>query len=256
MSRNRILLALLTLCFCACQGCDSSNSFFGTTPSSVAFYVDRPNVDSSSFFITETEDGEASTRFIVQNMPSFTVSTAEVVEERLPQASQGGASFLFREGYNGAEAFIYTVFLHNTSPDDFEIQYRVTQDQPEDQNQSEQSPLDFARILLQIPGRNAYYGRPSRTMNELGDYRSPISSYSGDGGDVVSSTFASEGNDGYCINFEESLGSNVIIQSSIVLPKESVTRFSFVFYLEGEDAECTRNYPAISFPHLSLHFLK
>ena len=225
--------------------------------------------EQTTSYLTATPLGNAAT------------TEAVYIENWIESRAQSKEGLTGSQNYVVGEknyAMMYTVYLTNTSKDKPQgIEYSVPLDEHVKPSNNANDPLEYLRVLVrtevvdsnELP-KNVYYGArikrdpanpTAQTLN--GDDLEPISSRKsttvGEGEDrkaVYTADFSSNGNDGYCIPFEdEELGGNYLIKSvPLSIPAAQTLRLTFVSYFEGKDYDSDGPRPYDASLLLSLHF--
>lgn len=168
-------------------------------------------------------------------------------------------------------ALVYTVYLVNDSLSDSQVvKYAVDVDGYKLPSNTAYSPVQYLRVLCQTEIvdstedtlENNYFGyhhtRYPELVNDKGDTREAISRVKRDyENDLLISKFASEGNDGYCEDFEDfenDVNAHLINNVKFEIPAGQMMRFTFVAYYEGYDPDAEGQVPQDSYILLSLHF--
>ena len=249
------------------------------TSSGFTVKIDNP-VGQNKISMSDKENGEHTTILSADPLKGIWPTDAEKVEQYLATFTNGtiGGSHNMpdtnpkRQNYSLAQVF--TVFLTNNSTDESQdLTYEVHLENYVAPDSESNGPIDYLRVLCQtsiVDGEslsnginNAYYGLEATsesygTLISETDTRECISSYeevlNENDKTVRKPTFQSAGNEGYCTNFLNNPGSDVIVQETITLAPGQKIRFTYVSYLEGEDRQCFTKSPYSSQLMMSLHF--
>lgn len=214
--------------------------------------------------------GEASVTYLKADpMGKTKTTTAPEVETYLSglETYEGSQNFITEEKDHEL-AMVYTVYLANTEAiEDTTIKYAVSLDAYKQPDNTSAAPIEYFRVLVQMEMNgevtNKYYGQRRTLYPELpneieDDTREPISQpkkvRDEDNNECLRSMFSSNGNDGYCLNFNDYNFNKNIVDDEVVVEADSVIRFTFVAYFEAYDVDCTGSAPENSYLLLSLHF--
>lgn len=193
---------------------------------------------------------------------------AKVVEEHLKSVTEfnGNNNLTNDSGYD--LAMVYTIYLTNTTQEEIHVKYAVRLDAFSESSETMASPIEYFRVLVQTQESgnaeslsNVYYGqkRSNKYPNykyDSEDGREPIftHTYGQDDGVHVESSYQSQGNDGYCLNFDDYRVTKDIVVSEVVVPVGKVIRYTFVAFFDGEDIDSYVRTLNNDYLLLSLHF--
>ena len=239
--------------------------------------------DEFHFHMTKTsEEGakDEGTYIRGESLSTMVPTTAKEVEKYLEEKKQaselnGQTNYISKQdgtpdrGY----ALIYTIYLVNDSATKAQaLKFSVHLDSYVEAEDHDYPLLDYFRILTQreVVGSemvdNVYYGRkhtnknapyPNDLEDEAEQDREPISTYKREWDtQIISSTFGSNGNNGYCLNFyDDQTGATPLVNAQeIVIPAGKTLRFTYAAFFEGNDMDCIGQIPSNSYLLLSLHF--
>ena len=257
------------------------------TASGFTVKIDNP-VGENKISMSNSQNGKGTTVLSADPLKAIWPTTAKKVEDYLKDekyfpkiSSFGGAQNMpedndvrAKKGYSLAQ--VYTVFLtNNSTEEDQDLIYEVHLENYVAPESESNGPIDYLRVLCQtsVVGddesinnelKNAYYGleAPAEaygTVVSEDDHRECISTYEevqNEAGRTVRSPIftGNGGEDGYCTNFLQNPGSDVIVQEKITIKAGQKIRFTYVSYLEGEDRQCFTKSPYSSQLMMSLHF--
>ena len=251
----------------------------------------------SHYTMSNSKDGKHTSRYL-RGEPAGDSHTAAAfeIEEYLAKTAasekglEGSQNYIVNEDEDGkvktySKAVVYTVYLQNASETESQIvKYGVDLDGYKfPNNDGTTRPIDYFRILIQtsVEGedkvQNVYYGQATSDIygvSALGNNREPIyvdikspHKQDEDGNTILSSDYQSEGNDGYCVSFNDFTVTNHLIDGSnkiaddapsaaeVEIPAGKMLRFTFAGFYETGDVDCFRSVaPEDSYLLFSLYF--
>ena len=251
-------------------------AFLPRDNSSFSIQIDKISEDSH-FTMSNSSNAGASKSSYYKATPlgdAFT-TRAEVVENYLDNLSllEGQQNLSDSEGKG--LAMVYTVYLSNTSSEENQkLYYDVNLDGHTAPSNATNDPLTYLRIMIRTKvvesnelAKNVYYGNrimrnpeTDRTATTLiHSDREPISSRKSVEDPMTHNTvythdYVSNGNDGYCINFEEFDTGYLVKGIELIIPSGSTLCFTFVAYFEERDFDSDCEKPRDAGILLSVHF--
>lgn len=258
--------------------------------------IDNPS-SKDDYTMSISKDGKPTNYVKADPLERAVPSTAQKVEEYLHAVDTSATGLYGQQNFvrtydviEGGEsvtktddlALIYTVYLTNTSETDtVNVRYIVNVDgyRAPDNRTTASELLTYVRILMQteVVGdssslKNIYYGN-RRTNAADAPYPTEKGTFEEDGREpisttddtefrlrrVITSSFSSAGNDGYCVSFNNYDSSHKDIvnhpeYSVISIHPGEVMRCTFACYFENDDVDCVGDAPQNSYMLLSLHF--
>ena len=167
-------------------------------------------------------------------------------------------------------AMVYTVYLANTSDEEIDIRYMVNLDAYKQPDNTSAAPIEYFRILVQTqidnePVSERFYAQKRSPKfsyvptdcEDKDQTREPISwdkDWDENGEVYLKSKYKSNGNDGYCLNFNDYEFKSDIVNEQISIPVGKTLRYTFVAYFADDDLDNGGNAPENSYLLLSLHF--
>lgn len=228
--------------------------------------------------MSDSPDGKSTTLLNAEPVRNMFTTTAKTVEDEFLSTftvdNIGGAHNMEdtvsgRNGYKAA--LMYTVFLNNTGSEVQRLWYELQIDRYVEPSNGAKDLFEYARMIVQTSeglesltneANTQYFARHNNeelgTTEGADDDREAISTHikTSDtlGNTVRESTYSGMSNDKFCTNFNEDEGNNILFSHYVDIKPNSVLRFTFVMYLEGEDPDCYGKQPEDSVLLMSLNF--
>ena len=236
--------------------------------------IDNPGSTANSNFkmfanVSDAEEGKSSISYM-RGEPANSVATTDVqhVMSYLSSIDEfKGQQTYYDEDKTHELAMVYTVYLQNTSEEEsLTINYAVNLDAYKQPDNTSAAPIEFFRILIQTELNgdvsNRFYGQSRTSYLEVptdceDQTREPIS-WGKDRDEnnelYIKSVYQSNGNDGYCNNFQDHDLAKDIVSYQVVIPAGKTMRFTYCAYFAGDDLDSGGYPPENAYMLLSLHF--
>ena len=262
-----------------------------------AFTIKVDNKSDASHFVMTSDIVEPGSDPTAASIPYINApaiknartTEADVVENKLNTLRASGelkkstnisAADVLGEDKKGELALVYTMYLTNTSKTEIqEIWYQVNMDGYVEDPDSNNSPIDYLRVLISTfeigdtsTLKNTYYAN-ARTKEAMERY--PYEDNPNDDREAVSAVdyknipdleesdpraayYISKKTKLYeqerCDKFDDYRTGHIVSEKSVIIPAGKTLSFTFVAYFEGNDYDCRGRKPGDASLLLSLHF--